>query len=327
MNTLYNIFEMKGIIIMKKIALLIPCYNEEVTIKKVIRDFKNELPDLDIYVYDNNSKDSTAKLAAEEGAIVRHEYNQGKGNVVRRMFREVEADIYVMVDGDDTYPANEVHKLIAPIISGEADMVIGDRLSNGTYKKENKRKFHEFGNNLVKKSINRLFKANLKDIMTGYRAFSKMFVKNMPVLSEKFEIETEMTLHALDKRFIIKEIPIEYRDRPSGSVSKLNTIKDGIKVLKTIVKMYKDYKPMRFYLCFAIISALLGIGVGIPVIMEYIKYKYVYKVPSAILATGLITLSIIIGQCGVILDTVEKQHRENYEFSLINYKKEENNKM
>lgn len=163
--------------------------------------------------------------------------------------------------------------------------------------------------------------------MTGYRAFSKMFVKNMPVLSEKFEIETEMTLHALDKRFIIKEIPIEYRDRPSGSVSKLNTIKDGIKVLKTIVKMYKDYKPMRFYLCFAIMSALLGIIVGIPVIIEYIKYKYVYKVPSAILATGLMTLSIIIGQCGVILDTVEKQHRENYEFSLINYKEKENNKM
>lgn len=304
---------------MKKIALLIPCYNEEVTIKKVIKDFKNELPDLDIYVYDNNSKDLTAKLAQEEGAIVRHEYNQGKGNVVRRMFREVEADIYVMVDGDDTYPANEVHKLIEPIINGEADMVIGDRLSNGTYKKENKRKFHEFGNNLVKKSINRLFKSNLKDIMTGYRAFSKMFVKNMPVLSEKFEIETEMTLHALDKRFIIKEVPIEYRDRPSGSVSKLNTIKDGIKVLKKIVKMYKDYKPMSFYLCFAIISALLGIVVGIPVIIEYIKYKYVYKVPSAILAMGLITLSIIIGQCGVILDTVEKQHRESYELKLLNY--------
>ena len=197
-----------------KTAVLIPCYNEEMTVEKVVKDFKKELPDADIYVYDNNSKDKTAELAEKAGAIVRHEYRQGKGNVVRTMFREIDADIYVMVDGDDTYPAEEVHKLIEPIVNGEADMVIGDRLTNGTYQKENKRHFHEFGNNLVKSAINVTFHSKLKDIMTGYRVFNKFFVKNMPVLSPKFEIETEMSLHALDKKFIIKEIPIVYRDRP-----------------------------------------------------------------------------------------------------------------
>ena len=206
---------------MEKVAVLIPCYNEEITIKKVINDFKSELPDADIYVYDNNSKDKTAQIAQENGAIVRHEYRQGKGNVVRSMFRNIDADIYVMVDGDDTYPADQVQKLIEPIRKGQADMVIGDRLTNGTYKNENKRQFHEFGNNVVKNSINKLFKTNLKDILTGYRAFNKLFVKTMPVLSPKFEIETEMTLHALDKNFIIKEVPIVFRDRPEGSESKL----------------------------------------------------------------------------------------------------------
>ena len=207
-----------------KTAVLIPCYNEELTIEKVIKDFKKELPDADIYVYDNNCKDRTAEIAKENGAIVRHEYRQGKGNVVRSMFRDIDADIYVMVDGDDTYPAEEVHKLIKPVAEGRADMVIGDRLTNGTYQKENKRHFHEFGNNLVRKSINVLFHTKLKDIMTGYRVFNKTFVKNMPVMSPKFEIETEMSLHALDKKFIIEEIPIIYRDRPEGSTSKLNTI-------------------------------------------------------------------------------------------------------
>ena len=308
---------------MKKIAVLIPCYNEEITIKKVIEDFKKELPDADIYVYNNNSKDKTYEIAKECGVIVRNEYNQGKGNVIRRMFREVDADIYVMVDADDTYPAEMVHKLIEPIKKGEADMVVGDRLSNGTYKKENKRKFHDFGNNLVKKAINTAFKSNLKDIMTGYRAFNKIFVKNIPVLSSKFEIETEMTLHALDKKFIVKEIPIEYRDRPEGSVSKLNTVNDGFKVLKTIVKMYKDFKPRKFFWYIGFIVMLIGILVGVPVIAEFIKYKYIYKVPSAILATGLIILSIIIFQCGVILDTIVKQHRENYEINLIKYETKE----
>ena len=308
---------------MEKIAVLIPCYNEEITIKKVIEDFKKELPDADIYVYNNNSKDKTYEIAKECGVIVRNEYNQGKGNVIRRMFREIDADIYVMVDADDTYPAEMVHKLIEPIKKGEADMVVGDRLSNGTYKKENKRKFHDFGNNLVKKAINTAFKSNLKDIMTGYRAFNKIFVKNIPVLSSKFEIETEMTLHALDKKFIVKEIPIEYRDRPEGSVSKLNTLKDGFKVLKTIVKMYKDFKPRKFFWYIGFIVMLIGILVGIPVIAEFIKFKYIYKVPSAILATGLVTLSIIIFQCGVILDTIVKQHRENYELRLIDYERKE----
>lgn len=309
---------------MDKIAVLIPCYNEELTITKVINDFKKELPEAKIYVFDNNSKDNTASKAGEAGAIVKKEYNQGKGNVVRRMFREIDADIFVIVDGDDTYPAEFVHDLIKPIKENKADMVVGDRLSNGTYKKENKRKFHGFGNNLVKKVINKIFKANLNDIMSGYRAFNKIFVKNIPVLSSGFEIETEMTLHALDKKFIIKEIPIEYRDRPTGSVSKLNTINDGIKVIKTIIKMYKDYKPRQFFTFIASIVMILGILVGIPVIIEYAKYKYIYKVPSAILATGLVTLSIIIAQCGVILDTIVKQHKEDYELNLLNYQRMNN---
>jgi len=308
---------------MEKIAVLLPCYNEEITIKKVIEDFKKELPQAEIYVYNNNSKDKTYEIAKQCGVNVCNEYNQGKGNVIRRMFREVEADIYVMVDADDTYPADAVHRLIEPIQQGKADMVVGDRLSNGTYHKENKRKFHSFGNNLVKSAINKSFKANLKDIMSGYRAFSKMFVKNIPILSPRFEIETEMTLFALDKRFIIKEIPIDYKDRPEGSVSKLNTFTDGAKVIKTIIKMYKDFKPRQFFFLVGFIVMILGILVGIPVITEFIKYDYIYKVPSAILATGLVILSIIIFQCGVILDTIVKQHREDYELRLIEYERGE----
>lgn len=307
-----------------KIAVLIPCYNEELTIEKVIKDFKKELPNADIYVYDNNSKDKTAEIARRNGAIVRHEYRQGKGNVVRSMFRDVDADIYVMVDGDDTYPAEEVHKLIKPIEEGRADMVIGDRLTNGTYQKENKRHFHEFGNNLVRKSINVLFKTNLKDIMTGYRVFNKIFVKNMPVMSPKFEIETEMSLHALDKKFIIEEIPIVYRDRPAGSVSKLNTVSDGIKVVETIIKMFKDFKPRQFFWVISLIFIILGLIVGIPVIIEFIKTNYITKVPSAVLATGIMIFALITAQCGVILDTVVKQNRENYELQLSRYTDIEN---
>lgn len=310
-----------------KTAVLIPCYNEELTIEKVIKDFRKELPEADIYVYDNNSKDRTAQIAKKNGAIVKHEYKQGKGNVVRSMFYDIDADIYVMVDGDDTYPAEEVHKLIEPVVSGKADMCIGDRLSNGTYQKENKRHFHEFGNNIVKKSINILFKTGLKDIMTGYRVFNKKFVKNMPVMSPKFEIETEMSLYALDKKYIIEEIPIIYRDRPEGSTSKLNTIKDGIKVCKTIVKMFKNYKPLKFFTTIAVIIFILGLIVGIPVIIEFAKTNYITKVPSAVLATGLIILSVIIGQCGVVLDTVVKNNKENYELNLLRYKQlEELNK-
>lgn len=309
---------------MSKIAVMIPCYNEEITIEKVIKDFRKELPDADIYVYDNNSTDKTVEIATKNNAIIRKEYNQGKGNAVRRMFREIEADIYVMVDGDDTYPAEMVHELIKPIEEQKADMVIGDRLSNGTYKKENKRKFHSLGNSMVRGSINKLFGTNLRDIMTGYRAFNKIFVKNIPVLSSKFEIETEMTLHALDKKFIIKEIPIVYRDRPEGSTSKLNTVKDGMKVLKTILSMYKDYKPRKFFFALAILLFILGLIPGIPVILEFAKTHFITKVPSAILATGFMLMATVAFQCGIILDTIVKANKQKYELNLIRY--EETNK-
>ena len=304
---------------MKKIAILIPCYNEEITVAKVITDFKKELPDALIYVYNNNSTDNTLQIAYENGAIVKNEYRQGKGNVVRNMFRDIDADVYVLVDGDNTYPADMVHQLIKPILMETADMVVGDRISNGTYKKQNKRLFHDFGNGIVKYTINRLFKTNLKDVMSGYRAFSRTFVKNIPILSKGFEVETEMTLHALDKRFIIKEIPIEYKDRPNKSKSKLNTFTDGYKVIKTIIKMLKDYKPLKFFLSIAIIFFVLGLIIGIPVIYEYILTRYITKVPSAVLSTGLMIFSVIIAQCGVILDTVVKDDKEKYEIELNKY--------
>ncbi len=303
-----------------KIAILIPCYNEELTIEKVINDFRKELPEAEIYVYNNNSKDKTEEIAQKNGAIVKREYKQGKGNVVRSMFYDIDADFYIMVDGDDTYPAESVHALLEPVITGQADMVTGDRLSNGTYQKENKRHFHQFGNSLVRNSINILFHSHLHDIMTGYRAFNKKFVKNIPVLSQKFEIETEMTLHALDKNYRIKEIPIVYRDRPNGSTSKLSTLGDGIKVVKTIVKMFKDYKPLTFFTTIAVLLFVIGLLVGIPVIAEFVKTNYITKVPSSILATGIVLLSVIIGQCGVVLDTVVKQNKEKYELQVLRYK-------
>lgn len=302
-----------------KTVVLIPCYNEELTIEKVIKDFKKELPEAEIYVYDNNSKDKTAEIAKKAGAIVRKESRQGKGNVVRTMFREIEADIYVMVDGDDTYPAEFVHKLIKPVVNGEADMTIGDRLSNGTYQQEIKKNFHEFGNNIVRSSINLLFNCKLKDIMTGYRVFSRTFVKNIPIMSPKFELETEMTLFALDKRFRIKEIPIIFRERPEGSESKINTFSDGIKVLKTIIKMFKDFKPRQFFWIISFLLVLIGLIVGIPVIVEFAETSYITKIPSAVLSTGIMIFAIIIAQCGVILDTVVKQNRENYELQLLRY--------
>lgn len=304
---------------MEKIAVLIPCYNEELTIEKVIKDFRKELPEADIYVYNNNSKDRTKEIAIKNDAIVVDEYKQGKGNVVRSQFRDIEADIYVMVDGDDTYPAEFVHQLIEPVRNGQADMTIGDRLSNGTYQKENKRPFHEFGNNLVKKAINVLFDTKLKDIMTGYRVFNKRFVKNMPVLSPKFEIETEMSLYALDKKYIIKEIPIVYRDRPEGSSSKLNTVGDGIKVVKTIARMFKDYKPFKFFGLIALILFIIGLAIGIPVLVEFFKTAYITKVPSAILATGFMGLAAVSLQCGIVLDTITRQHKEDYELNLLRY--------
>ena len=303
----------------KKIAVLIPCYNEELTIAKAINDFKQELPSAKIYVYDNNSSDNTSKIALENGAIVKKEYRQGKGNVVRSMFRDIEADIYIMIDGDDTYPAEFVHNLMKPILDSEADIVIGDRHSNGTYKDENKRPLHNFGNNLVKGLINYIFKADLKDIMTGYRVFNKKFVKNMPINSSGFEIETEMTLHTLDKKFTIKEIPIEYRDRPDGSFSKLNTYSDGIKVLKTILWVFKDYKPLSFFSLLSFIFFTLSIIIGLPVITEFLDTSIVTKIPSAILAVGIMLISILALFSGFILDTIVKQHRENYELHLTRW--------
>lgn len=307
---------------MEKIAILIPCYNEEKTIKDVIESFKKQLPNADIYVYNNNSTDNTVEIAKNAGAIVRNEYKQGKGNVIKTMFREIEADIYVLVDGDNTYPADSVYELIKPIKENIADMTVGDRITNGKYKKENKRPFHMTGNLVVKKAINKLFKSNLKDIMTGYRAFSRRFVKNIAILSQRFEVETEMTIQALDKGFNIIEVPIEYRDRINGSFSKLNTFIDGIEVCKTILKMYKDYKPLQFFMSIASVMFIFGAFVGIPVIIEFIKTKYITKVPSAILATGFMILSGIMAQIGIILDTVVKYYKEQYNLRLNDYKKE-----
>jgi len=296
-----------------KIAVLIPCYNEEITIGKVVDDFKRVLPDAIIYVYDNNSKDKTSEIATAHGAIVRKELRQGKGYVVRAMFRDIEADYYIMTDGDDTYPAEFAKDLLEPLIKGEANMTIGDRLSNGTYYNENKRAFHDLGNNLVRWLINKLFHSNIRDIMTGYRGMDREYVKSMPVMSKKFEIETEMTIHALDKRFAVKEIPIDYRDRPEGSESKLNTFRDGFQVLKTILMLFKDYRPFTFFNIWVGLFTVAGLAVGIPVIIEFARTRYITKVPSAILAVGLMLLGMIIFACGLILDTVVKQHKLDYE--------------
>lgn len=305
------------------IAVLIPCYNEGLTIQKVVTDFRKELPEAEIYVYDNNSKDNTVEEALKAGAIVRHEYRQGKGNVVRRMFTEIDADVYVLVDGDDTYPAENVREMVEYVETGKADMVNGDRLSNGSYVNENKRAFHDFGNNLVKKIINFLFQSDLKDIMTGYRVFSRRFVKNWPVISEGFEIETEMTLHALDKRFIIHEIPVDYRDRPEGGESKLNTFSDGIKVLKKIVTVFKDYRPLAFFGVMGLLFFFAGILAGIPVIMEYMKTRIILHIPLTVLAAALEMFALNFMTCGFILDTIAKNDKKNYELRLINYYNQE----
>ncbi|MBR1884441.1 MAG: glycosyltransferase [Clostridia bacterium] len=308
----------------KKVAVLIPCYNEELTVEKVVKDFKRELPQADIYVFNNNSKDRTEELAKNAGAIVVNEYKQGKGNVVRSMFRDVDADIYVMVDGDDTYPASEVHKLIEVIALGKADMAVGDRLSNGTYENENKRSFHNFGNNLVKNTINFIFKTNLNDIMTGYRAFNREFVKNFPVLCEGFEIETEMTFHALDRNYKVVEVPITYKDRPEGSTSKLNTFSDGFKVIMTIFNMFKNYKPLTFFSIVSIIFMAFALIIGVPLFVEYYETGLVTKFPRGIVATGLVICSVLFFAIGVILDTLVKQHKEELEIlRIINCKKGE----
>ena len=299
----------------KKIAVLIPCYNEEITIKKVIKDFKKTLPKASIYVYNNNSTDKTKEIALKEKVIVKDEYLQGKGNVVRSMFRDIDADVYVLVDGDDTYPANEVNKLIDPVLDGKADMVIGDRLSS-TYFTENKRPFHNTGNKLVRNLINHLFKSKVNDIMTGYRAFSKRFVKCMPVMSQGFQIETEMTIFSLVYNMNIVEVPITYRDRPEGSVSKLNTYDDGFKVLMTLFNLFKDNRPFLFFGVLSIFLFILGLLVGVPVIIEFAKTAFITKVPSAILAVGLILNSFIIFSAGLIMDAVKNKTKFMYESQM-----------
>lgn len=300
---------------MDKTAVLIPCYNEELTIGKVIEDFKKSLPDAVIYVYDNNSKDMTVKIAKEHGAVVRLERKQGKGNVMRSMFRDIDAECYILVDGDDTYPAEAAPELVSAVIDKGGDLVIGDRLSS-TYFTENKRPFHNSGNVLVKDLINNFFKSDIKDIMTGYRAFSYEFVKTFPVLSQGFEIETEMTIHALDKNFSIISIPIQYRDRPEGSESKLNTFKDGFKVIITIFNLYRLYKPFQFFSIFALLFLILSILFFIPVFIDYAKTGVVPKFPSLIVSTALFIVSALSFSVSLILDSVRKNSRQQFEIFL-----------
>lgn len=298
-----------------KTAVLIPCYNEAKTIGRVVADFKEKMPHADIYVYDNNSTDNTAELAEQAGAIVRYEHKQGKGNVVRTMFREVDADCYVMVDGDDTYPADFGPRLEQLVLSGKADMAVGDRLSS-TYFTENKRPFHNFGNVLVRRMINFLFRAKLNDIMTGARAFSKDFVKSFPVISKGFEIETEMTIFALDNNFAIKEVPIAYQDRPQGSESKLNTYSDGLKVLKTIVNLFKDTKPLAFFSILSLILLLISFGFFLPILIQFVQTGIVDKFPTLIVISALTVIALLNYFCGVILSVLKKQHRQNFERQL-----------
>ena len=305
----------------KSIAVLIPCYNESQTIEKVIKDYKKALPEADIYVYDNNSNDGTDKIASKAGSIVRYEYKQGKGNVIRSMFKDIDADCYLMIDGDDTYPAEHAREMCDYILEGKADMVIGDRLSS-TYFKENKRPFHNFGNVLVRGLINSLFKSKVKDIMTGYRAFSYNFVKTFPILSKGFEIETEMTIHALDKNMGLKEIPVDYRDRPAGSESKLNTFSDGFKVLKTIARLFKEYKPSIFFGLIGFIFFAIAIGFGIPVFIDYFKTGIVERFPTLIFSGFMLMISVLSVVCGIILEVVVKKHRQLFEFVLINTRRD-----
>ena len=299
-----------------KVAVLLPCYNEEMTIGKVVRDFRAVLPEADIYVYDNNSTDRTAEVAAEAGAIVRRERVQGKGNVIRRMFREVESDCYLMADGDDTYPAHHAPAMVAAVLEEQADMVIGDRLSS-TYFTENKRPFHNMGNKLVRGLICRLWHTEVKDIMTGYRAFSRPFVKLFPVMSGQFEIETEMTIHALDKRFRLVEIPIDYRDRPEGSESKLNTFSDGMKVLRTIVTLFKEYRPMRFFGWMAVLLAVVGIVMVIPVLVDYFQTGLVMRFPTLFVSLFLLLAALLSLFTGLCLDVMVEKDRKQYEMRVI----------
>lgn len=300
---------------MDKIAVLVPCYNEGKTIEKVVTDFKRVLPEAVIYVYDNNSTDGTAEIAAKAGAVVRHEYYQGKGNVIRRMFQEVDAECYLMVDGDDTYPAESAREMADKVLERNVDMVVGDRLSS-TYFEENKRPFHNFGNSIVRWGINTFFKNDIKEIMTGYRAFSYRFVKTFPVLSKGFEIETEMSIHAIDKNMFVENVVIDYRDRPEGSVSKLNTYSDGIKVIGTIVRLFQTYRPLAFFGTVAAILMVLAIGFFIPVWITYADTGMVPNFPTLIVCGFVALASIQSFFAGLILQTMYRKNRQDFEMQL-----------
>ena len=300
---------------MDKIAVLIPCYNESKTIEKVVKDFKKVLPEAVIYVYDNNSTDHTDEIAREAGAVVRYEYQQGKGNVIRRMFREIDAECYVMADGDDTYPAEFAPEMVEKVLNKKVDMVIGDRLSS-TYFTENKRPFHNFGNSLVRKAINLMFKTEIKDIMTGYRAFSYQFVKSFPVLSKGFEIETEMSIHAVDKNMLLENVVIEYRDRPEGSESKLNTYSDGFKVLKTIGRLFKNYKPLEFFGVISAILMILALVFFVPVFSTYLRIGEVPNFPTLIVCGFAVLAAIQSLFAGMILQNIVQKNRQDFEMEL-----------
>ena len=304
---------------MSKIAIIIPCFNEELTIANVISDCKKYLPQADIYVCDNNSTDNTAKTAKESGAVVMYETRQGKGNAVRKMFREIDADCYVMIDGDGAHPLNFANNMCDLVLKEKVDMVIGDR--SVAYFNKNKRLFHNIGNKVVRFIINKIFKSNIRDIMSGYRVMSKFFVKSFPVLSEGFEIETEMTIHALDKKFIIKEIPIDYNERPEGSVSKLNTFSDGFLVLKTIFSLFKNYKPFYFFSIIAFILFLVSMILFIPIFIEFLQTSKVPRYPTLIVSGAIATMSLIMWICGIILQTIVRKHNEIYEIMLNQIKK------
>jgi glycosyltransferase involved in cell wall biosynthesis len=301
---------------MDQIAVLIPCYNESKTIEKVVKDWKAALPEAVIYVYDNNSTDHTDEIARKAGAVVRYEYQQGKGNVVRRMFREIDAECYVMIDGDDTYPAEAARQMVEPVLRYHADMVVGDRLSS-TYFSENKRPFHNFGNSLVRGCINHLFRSEVRDIMTGYRAFSYQFVKTFPVISGGFEIETEMSIHAVEKNMAIRNVVIEYRDRPEGSCSKLNTFSDGAKVLMTIFRLYKNSKPMQFFGFISAVLMLLAAVFFMPVFTEYLQTGMVPRYPTLIVCGVVVMVSLLSLFSGIILQTIVAKERQDFEFKLI----------
>ncbi len=301
---------------MDKIAVLIPCYNESRTVKKVVEDFRKALPDAVVYVYDNNSSDGTDAIAREAGAVVRYERRQGKGSVIRRMFREIDAQVYVVVDGDDTYPAESAPAMIQKIREEGADMVVGDRLSS-TYYTENKRPFHNFGNSLVKNCINRFFDTEIKDIMTGYRAFSYSFVKTFPVLSRGFEIETEMSIHAADKHMQVDHVVVDYRDRPEGSVSKLNTFSDGFKVLTRLLTLYKNYKPLDFFSLLSAVLGILGIGFLIPIVAEYVKTGLVPRFPTLIVCCFVLIAALQSFFAGLVLQSMEQKNKQDFEMRLI----------